>query len=575
MMRRLHTLAILAFYFLCLPSSCFAETRRRVIQENGFAIDEFSFIVSPEMPSEQIEKVTILTEDTYIITSSSSSMSGMNVSVVLEAENDVGPAHFVVSVQTNERMEPYNYPYTLDVVGISISDADGRVLSGEQGPGLIFKDYNDALESKTLTAKAYSGDGIFEDFSEFTVQVLNDNPEGKKLLEDGDVVKKDGFVVISPNPFLTGTAKIELEHPSVVLDDQIGFTTMDVVVPEVPFPDPYRIVTMDEPRLVNNSLPATSVEVSIGNLVGRPDTGPFETLTGYVNMQPIFAMDRARTNLTRTGDQRIVLAYAPNNEALSTGDYNVTLEAEYSDDVKTVRQISPLQVSVVDSIDNVGTLQDVTGIISNFSWITVIAVTGCALLVAGLASLAMWRRSVNRSERVESGYASGSESQGGSEGALGQSGSTRVVGVPSIQSSDSIVRDSYARNDSTFSGSLSESDYGTGSGPEFRSQLTDPSLSLSRLSFVREYDGDRSTSTFGAKVGTPSSATGDDSYALDTDTSSSSFGGDARTNSAFRRELFNNDSETSSWFQQAANERAIARATSDGAYPSSNFSRFF
>lgn len=579
---------IFAFLFLCLPSFCWARTRRQVIQDDGVAYDEFSFLLSPEMISEQIEKVTILTEDTSIITWSSATMIDMNISVALEAGNDVGPADFVVIVKTYDRTEPYTFPYTLDVLGISLSDGEGIVLSGDQGTGLTFKDFEDALESKSLIAQAYSGDGNFEDLTQISVQILDESPEGQKVLSETGVVANGDSVVVRPNPFQTGRATIQLEHPGVVLDGEIALTTIDVAVPEEPHPSPYRIPTSEKPMLLNISLPATSVDVMIRNLVGRPDTGPFTMLTGYLNKQPLFAMDAALTNLTETGDQRIVLAYSPDNKTLLAGDYNMTLRAEYTDTTLTVRETAPLLVSVVQSNNNVGSQQNLGGYPANISAVVISAVAGGALVVAALASLVMWRRSVNRSKKAESSYASAGGNHGGSQGSFGDFGSSRrVVGVPNIQSSDSIVRDTYARNDSMYSSSSNEPEpagsVGSASGPRSREVRFAGSSSTKSVISVREYDFVQSSTHLDMSQGSvneddslrmQSSATGDDSYVHDTSTSSSSLDEYTDASSASRKDLYNLDSETSSWFQRAANAMASERERSDVVYPSSNFSTF-
>lgn len=112
-------------------------------QQDGMAEDSIAVPFVADSEGEKIVWMEVVAKNPNIITSSrvSGGPGQPNLSLLVEAEGDVGRANLVVKVQNDKRKKPYEFPHAIDVIGVAILDAQGRVLRGDAGKGLVFDNY--------------------------------------------------------------------------------------------------------------------------------------------------------------------------------------------------------------------------------------------------------------------------------------------------------------------------------------------------------------------------------------------------------------------------------------------------
>lgn len=407
-----------------------------MLQQDGYAEDSFSVMIKTKSASEKVTSVSVTVKDPTIITQVDSGHNGKNVTVHLEMAGQVGQTELVIVARTDSVTASYEVSYVIDVLGLSFS-ADGgsksAVLSGDNGAGVSFSSYLQSAGGMTLKGRAYIGDGKFIALtgSKVTVKELKSKADTKLLSPDGVTFSANSMKIV-PNAYRVGSGEVvvEIEHPDIELDNELASTSVIVRMGNSPYPNPVVVGPANNKKVAKLDLSSSkkAAAVDMFNLIGRPDVGSLQAVRGMVSNKTVFLMDRSLSELGET-DQRVQFIMADPN--MTRGKYTIMVEAEYS------------QGQILSAIQEDDLIIDVTGsssLLGKKARIIAISVglgVVASFILCGLL-IFYWRRSVTASRNLDSSYSQGSGAQ--------------PFGVPAPVASldDGILRDSYARNESTF-----------------------------------------------------------------------------------------------------------------------------
>lgn len=444
----MHRSRLIEFIFLILSLNLAlstAEKTRRVLQIDGYAEDSFSVLFKTKSAAEKITSVSAVAKDTSIVTHADASHNGKNVTVQLEMEGQVGQTQVTVRAQTDSRSTAYEEVYVIDVLGVAFTSegsSKGAIVSGESGAGISFSSYLQSPGGMTLRGRAYAGDGEFIALSKAKAAVKE--PKSKKdtkLLDREGVTFDSDSVKIVPNEYRVGSGEVivEIEHPDIEVDGEAASTFITVRMGNDPYPNPVVVGPADNKKVAKLDLSSSkkAAAVEMFNLIGRPDVGRLEAVRGVVSNKTLFSMDRS---LSELGEPDQIVRFVLVDQNVTKGKYKVLVEAEYSGgEVLAAIQENDLIVDVTESSSLLG--KKARNILIGAGLGILALLVACSLLIY------YWRRSVTASRNLDSSYSQVSGAQ--------------PFGVPAPIAAldDGILRDSYARNESTFSNDESSGNF--------------------------------------------------------------------------------------------------------------------
>lgn len=456
------------------PTAAASVGTRTVAQEDGVASDTFSVLFKPKEAGEKILSASFGARDESVITdvkiSDYAAGAGVqNITMHLEMNGDVGKSSLVLEILTDGESPRYQMKYLVEVLGMSFTINSKGVEMGEHSSGIKFVGLKDSHRKRIkMNGKAYAGAGKFIGFSNAKILIIDEKKTG--LLSPDDVeISKDG-IYISPEPFKTGRVLLEIEHPDIELDGETVMTVIPIEVVGKAFPNPLilsEILTIDEEsvdhesksrpipdtRVIDSTLQEGNVILQMRNLIDRPDSKDLVDVRGIVRNETLFVWDRNASNLNGT-TQSIALVRA--NESVKMGEYLVDVEAEYGGG-KVLPAVLDANADLIFSVlaNEVKTnLQNFSGVDLR-SWPFATGILAALLFVIGLGALAFWRMSISADKRLSAAYAetgtSGDIDSGTLSGGYRSGAGSQAFGVPLpiADNQDGILRDSYARNESS------------------------------------------------------------------------------------------------------------------------------
>lgn len=438
-----------------------------IVQQDGVAEGSIAVPFVPDSEREKIVRMEVDTESANILTSLrvNGGPAQSYLYLLVEAEGDVGRANLVVKVQTDKRKKPYEFPYAIDVIGVAILDAQGRVLSGDVGKGLIFDNYKSLGKEVQLKANAYRGSGVFADMARCSVDIRDFKKTG--LITDDSIEAKGSLLKITPNKNRVGKVELEIEHPDIVYQGEIPSTIFSITVGDKPYPKPV-VTSASQPTSVSHnkdtekksaiklavrlstkmakSEAVVNRAISLGMLylVDRPDTPTLVAVRAMVEDKAMFRMDD-KESLLKTIPQKLIMV--PVEEVVAdTGIYGVDkIEAEYDDGtiLDAVLEV-PVKILVIGTRKANFRGQNVAGV-NAFAWAPAVGIATAFVIIIGIAGFVLRQRSISAAQAIEPSYEGDRSIDFQS-----QEGSSRAFEfpiAPSTTNQDELVQDSYARND--------------------------------------------------------------------------------------------------------------------------------
>lgn len=463
-MCRYHRATVLFVLSFLLFSGASAHFRvqdfRKIVQRDGFAEATFAIPFVPKEAGETIVRTAVVySKNANIITSARVDGGGdqTNLNVLIQAEGDVGLADFVVEVETDCCEYPYEYLYTLEVIGVAVSNDQGRVISGEKGVGITFDSYMSLGRGIQLTARAYGGRGELADMARWNFTIRD--PKKTGLLTNESFEAKGSSLKITPNKNRVGKVELEIKHPDLEYLGKIPSTIVSIVVGEKPYPNPV-VMSASQPTEISNRNDnpileeiANIIDGSVSeasangssylqmlNLVDRPDVPVLVAVRGMVEKESLFAMDEGKSSL-KSVPQEIFMV--PTDLVAKTGVYRVdNIEAEYEDGtvLQAVLEV-PVRIAAVFLRQKASGSETVSGGSSPgaLAWAPAVGIGAAFFIAVAILGLVLWRRSASDDPE--------SESESEAEDAIEDDKITHALSQASSSGGHhpTIVWDSYAR----------------------------------------------------------------------------------------------------------------------------------